>query len=276
MSDRRVKFQLSSGKGSSKHHGREPAHDSGVGSLSSDQASLGGRPDRRFTEDYESQLYNVGSLQEALGQANLKVEHLQKKCTDLDGELTKAHRSARDADRRYREECDRNGRLERVNKDLEEEIVNKTEKIAELKAALDSMKLERDDYRQRYYTLSESGNNIRGGSGGTSPPRLSRSGSKHDKEKPTSSHHPRRSSSIKPTTHSSNRKPYIEKMPDVSSSSRHSGNYTTISVDLPVSRTDPAYHSNVPRSPHYATLPPHQTPRETGDYVAYPIRGYRG
>ncbi|KAI1214495.1 uncharacterized protein F4807DRAFT_130185 [Annulohypoxylon truncatum] len=300
MSDRHVRFQISTpSRGSPKgYRSREPAHDSGVGSSSSDQASVGGRPDRRFTaEDYEDQFYSVGALQEALGQANKKVEHYQKKCIDLDTELTKAHRVARDTDRLYREECERNMRLERINKNLEEERDAQREQIKELKAAFDEMRDERDEYRQLYHTAVDPiiDSNMRGGSGEPSSPRLRRSTSKHDKdrkeskgttrrypdhrdEKAGSSRQHRRNSSVSvnPGTsiRSSSRKPYIEKMP--SPSSRHSGNYTTYASD-PLA--DTAVYSTVPRISHTTTQPAYHSVNDapTGNYFPYPLheRGRR-
>ncbi|KAI1457872.1 hypothetical protein F4805DRAFT_467150 [Annulohypoxylon moriforme] len=299
MSDRHVRFQISTpSRGSPKgHRSRELAHDSGVGSSSSDQASFGGRPDRRFTaEDYEDQLYSVGALQEALGQANRKVEHYQKKCADLDTELTKAHRVGRDTEKLYRDECERNQRLQRINKDLEDERDAQREQIKELKAAYDEMRDERDEYRQLYHTAMDPiiDSNMRGGSGEPSSPRLRRSASKHDKdrkeykgtsrryqdyrdEKAGPSRHHRRSSSISvnlgSSVRSSSKKPYIEKMP---SPSRHSGNYTTYASD-PLA--DPALYSTVPRNSHPTTQAAYHGVDDvtTGNYVPYPLhdRGRR-
>ncbi|KAI0837446.1 hypothetical protein F5Y06DRAFT_89623 [Hypoxylon sp. FL0890] len=299
MSDRHVTFQIStpSSKGSPKdRRSRELAHDSGVGSSSSEQASLGGRPDRRFTaEDYEDQLYSVGALQEALGQANKKVEHFQKKCGDLDNELTKAHRVARENDKLYREECDRNQRLERINRELEAEKIAQAERIKELKAAYDEMKDERDEYRQKYINLVDPviDSTMRGGSGEPSSPRLRRSGSRQDlhqkeskgpsrrhgehrEEKATSSRHHRRSSSlsVNPGARSSSKKPYIERMPP-SPPSRYSGNYTV----GPADSTEPTYYSAAPRNSYATTPSSYRTVTDiptTGDYVPYPLHETRG
>ncbi|KAI0098599.1 hypothetical protein F4776DRAFT_669317 [Hypoxylon sp. NC0597] len=290
MSDRHVKFQVStsSSKGSPKgRRSRELGHDSGVGSSSSGQASFGGRPDRGFTAgDYEDQLYSVGALQEALGQANQKVEHFQKRCDLLDNELTIAHRIARENDKLYREECDRNQRLERINKELEAEKIAQAEQIKELKAAYDEMRDERDEYRQRYLKLVDPviETTMRGGSGEPSSPRHHQKESKstrkhgeHREEKATSSRHNRRSSSLSVNTGSrtSSKKPYIERMPS-SPSSRYSGHYTV----GPADSTDPAYYSNTPRSPY----PPGAAPSyhgvsdipPTGNYIQYPLYEHHG
>ncbi|KAI1403526.1 hypothetical protein F4819DRAFT_219810 [Hypoxylon fuscum] len=296
MSDRRVKFQISTSppKGSSRsHRSREPGHDSGLGSSSSEQASLGGRPDRRFTaEDREDQLYSVSALQEALGQANKKVEHYHKKYTDMDADLARAHKVARDTERLYREEYDKNQRLEQVNKDLEEELGTKEEEIKELKLSLEEVKDERDDLRQRYLHLLDpvKDSTMRGGSGEPSS-RLHRSGSKHDKgsnrkhaehrdEKASSARHHRRSSSISVNTgaRSSSKKPYIERMPGdpPRSSHRYSGNYTTSPMDFPPnSRTDPLY-LNVPRGSPPMSYPNANDMPSTGNYVPYPLHEHRG
>ncbi|KAI1411244.1 hypothetical protein F5Y13DRAFT_64523 [Hypoxylon sp. FL1857] len=297
MSDRHVKFQVStsSSKGSPKgRRSRELGHDSGVGSSSSEQASLGGRPDRRFTaEDYEDQLYSVGALQEALGQANKKVEHFQKKCGDLDDELTKAHRVARENDKLYREECDRTQKLERINKELEEENFAQAEQIKELKAAYNEMRDERDEYKQRCLILENPvlDSTMRGGSGEPSSPRLRRSGSRHDlhqeskgtrrhgehrEDKATSSRHHRRSSSVSvnPGARSSSKKPYIERMPPSPSSKRYSGNYTI----GPAESTEPFYPP-APRNSYAATPSSYHGVGDipsTGNYVPYPLYESRG
>ncbi|KAI1445742.1 hypothetical protein F5Y02DRAFT_98995 [Annulohypoxylon stygium] len=298
MSNRHVTFQISPpSRGSPKgYRNRETAHDSGVGSSSSGHASVGGRHDRRFTaEDYEDQLFNVDALQEALGQANKKVDYYHKKYVESDTELTKAHRVARDTEKLYREECDRNERLQRTIKNLEDERDAQREQIKELKADYDVMRDERDEYRQRYHTAIEPviDSNMRGGSGEPSSPRLRRSTSRHDKdrrvtarryadhrdEKTGSSRHHRRSSSVSVSVNpsasirSSSKRPYIEKMP--SPPSRHSGNYTTYASD-PL--TDPALYS--PRGSHIATQAAYHgvidDPRN-GNYVPYPLheRGRR-
>lgn len=292
MSDRRVKFSTSS-KGSSKSH--RSRDDSGVGSSSSEQASLGGRPDRRFTaEDYEDQLYNVGALQEALGQANQKVEQLQKKCNDQDAELTKSHRLTRDAEKRYREECERTTRLERLNKNLEDERVLLSEQVMELKADYDDMRDQRDDYRQRYLALADPviDSTMRGGSGEPSPPTLRRSGSKHrdaigsirkntehKEEKPNTSRHNRRSLSVSVRTggRSSSKKPYIERMPGPPSpSERYQSNYTTGPMDIPSGSADPALYSSIPRTSQPATPSSYQGVPQTGNYIPYPLHDQRG
>ncbi|XXG97311.1 hypothetical protein Hte_003607 [Hypoxylon texense] len=302
MSDRRVTFQITTPakKSSKSHRSRDPGYDSGVGSSSSGQASLGGRPDRRFTaEDIDSQRYSVSALQEALGQANRRVDHLQRQCSDMDAELTQAHKVARDTEKLYREECERSDRLDKLNKDLEDQLINKDyeirgleqtivskdEQIKDLRIALDEMKNDRDDFRQRYIDLLDPvDTTMRGGSGEPSP-RLHRSGSKHDRdhgeskgatrkhgeEKASSSqHHHRRRSSISINPGAGNKKPYIERMPGdpPRSSARHSGNYTTTTtIDVsPVSNTDPRY-SAVPRSSPAPI---------SGNYIQYPLYEPRG
>ncbi|KAI2632481.1 hypothetical protein GGS26DRAFT_77910 [Hypomontagnella submonticulosa] len=271
MSDsRRVRFSPPS-RGSAGHRSREPGHDSGV-------------------EDYEDQVYNISALQEALGQANKKVEHSQQKCVDLDAELTRAHRIARDTDKLYRAECDRVEKLERINKGLQEERIAQEEQIRELKADYDSLRDERDEYRQKYLSLAEPviESTMRGGSGEPSSPRLRRSGSKHDKESRVTSkrhsgygeekggpsrHHRRSSSlSIQPGGRSSSKRPYIEKMPEAPGP--YGGNYTTAPIDyMSVSPVDPLI-SSVPRTSRPATR---QTDApSTGDYIPYPLHERRG
>ncbi|KAI1471765.1 uncharacterized protein F4812DRAFT_191511 [Daldinia caldariorum] len=292
MSDRRVKFSTSS-KGSSKSH--RSHDDSGLGSSSSEQASLGGRPDRRFTaEDYEDQLNNVGALQEALGQANQKVEQYQKKYDELNGDLTKAHRLNRDTEKRYREECERNARLERLNKNLEDEIRVLSKENLELKTENEELRDQRDDYRQRYFTLSEPviDSTMRGGSGEPSSPRLRRSTSKHRdaigsmrknaeqrEEKPNSSRHHRRSPSVsvRPGARSSSKKPYIEKMPGPPSpSDRYHTNYITGPTDTTFGSTDKALYSSTPRTSQPAAPSSYRDVPPTGNYIPYPLEDPRG
>ncbi|KAI4870540.1 hypothetical protein F4820DRAFT_217380 [Hypoxylon rubiginosum] len=301
MSDRRVTFQISTpAKKSSKgHRSREPGHDSGVGSSSSGQASLGGRPDRRFTaEDLDSQLYSVSALQEALGQANRKVDLLQRQCSDMDDDLTKAHKAARDTERLYRDECERTDRLNKLVKELEDQIITKDyqlknleqtvaaqdDRIKDLTDAFNEMRDDRDEYRHKYYNLPDPvvDTTMRGGSGEPSS-RLHRSRSRHEQdhreskgasrkhgeEKAGSSRHHRRRSSISINPGAGNKKPYIERMPGdpPRASARYSGNYTTTAIDVsPVSNTDPRY-SAVPR------ISPTST---SGNYVPYPLHEPRG
>ncbi|KAI1389008.1 uncharacterized protein F4822DRAFT_429622 [Hypoxylon trugodes] len=287
MSDRHVSFQLSNpAKSSSRsYRSREPGHDSGLGSSSSEQASLGGRPDRRFTaEDYHDQLYSVGALQEALGQANKKVEHCQKKCADLDNELTRSHRNLRDTERLYREECEKNERLEKVNKELEDDKSALQIQIKELRIDYDQLKDECDDYRHRYRAITDSPiDDTMSGANGEPLSRVRRSGSRHDKSrresKGTSRRHAesseerpgpsrrRNSISVNPGAHLSSSRAYVEKMP---SPQRHSGNYT---VDLASGPMDP--YSNVPRTPRSAAQSGYHSASDappTGNYIQYPIQ----
>ncbi|KAF3071056.1 hypothetical protein GL218_00502 [Daldinia childiae] len=290
MSDRRVKFSTSS-KGSSKSH--RSRDDSGVGSSSSEQASLGGRPDRRFTaEDFEDQLYNVGALQEALGQANQKAEQFEKKCNEQDAELTRSHRLTREAEKRYREECERTTRLERLNKSLEDERVRLSEQVREREDDYNDMKDQRDEYRRKYLALADPviDSTMRGGSGEPSPPTLRRSGSKHrdaigsikkntehKEEMSNSSRHHRRSLSVsvRPGGRSNSKKPYIEKMPrPPSPSERYQSNYTTGPMEIP--SADPALYSSIPRTSQPATPSSYQGVPQTGNYIPYPLHDQRG
>ncbi|KAL7624131.1 hypothetical protein AAE478_005688 [Parahypoxylon ruwenzoriense] len=286
MSGRHVTFQFTtSPKESSKvRRSREPAYDSGLGSSSSDQHSMGGRPDRRSTEDYDSQLYNVGALQEALGQANQEVERLNKKCTELDTELSKTHRVARDAERLYREAYERSEKLEKLNRDLKEEKDVQAEKIKNLKAAYDEARDECSDYRMKYLNLLEPvSSTMRGGSGEPSSKdnkesrdRAKRHPDQKDDKTRSSSHHRhhRRSSSISVHTggRSSSKKPYIEKMPEAP------GNYIATAANSPtVSRMEPALYSSIPRTSQPTTSPLYPTTHDisTGNYVRYPLRDHR-
>ncbi|OTB01026.1 hypothetical protein M426DRAFT_224691 [Hypoxylon sp. CI-4A] len=294
MSDKHVKFVSGSTRGSPRsHHSRELAHDSGVGSLSSEQASIGGRPDRRFTvEDFQSQLYDVGALQEALGQANKRVEYFQQKCLELDDELSKAHKIARDTDKLYRDECEHNQKLEQLNNQLKTDKLSKADKIKELQAAYDDLRVKCNDIEQKYYSLIDpvAESSVRAGSGDSSSSRLRRSGSKHDKdrkesrtvsrkqgehrdERPPTTRQRRRSpsTSVKPGARSSSRKPYIEPMPR--DKLRHSGNYTTAlqnpSMETVVLSTP---RSHAPPSSYHGV----NNTQDTGNYIEYPLYETRG
>ncbi|KAI1767107.1 hypothetical protein GGR53DRAFT_164237 [Hypoxylon sp. FL1150] len=280
MSDRRVTFEITTPSTSSSrsHRSRDVGHDSGVGSSSSGHASSGGRFDRRFTaEDYQTQLHSVPALQEALDQANRKVDHLERKCAEMDADLTKAHRVAKDTDRLYREGCERADRLEKHNKDLEDKLAIQQDEIEELKADLERVRDERDEYRQKYYNeLKPLDTTMRGGSGEPSS-RLQRSVSRHDpdrasrnhgEERASSSRHHRRRPSISINSGAGSKKPYVERMPGdpPRSSHRYSGNYTTTAIDV---------SSPITGDPLYAAVP-RTSPSATGNYVPYPLHESRG
>ncbi|KAI6085600.1 hypothetical protein F4821DRAFT_146045 [Hypoxylon rubiginosum] len=274
MSDRRVTFQITTPSRSHRH--RDSGNDSGVGSSSSGHASSGGRLERRFTaEDHQVQLHSIPALQEALGQANRRVDQLETKCAEMDADLTKAHRVAKDTDRLYRDEFERAERLNNLVKDLEEEVAAQKQDIKNLKEDLERVRDERDDYRQKYYNkLEPADTTMRGGSGEPSP-RLRRSVSRHDpdranrthgEENAGSSRHHRRRSSISVNPGAANRRPYIERMPGdpPRSSHRYSGNYTTT-----IDTTSPVIND-----PLYAV--PRTSPSATGNYVPYPLHEPHG
>ncbi|KAI5863568.1 hypothetical protein GGS23DRAFT_540129 [Durotheca rogersii] len=282
MSGKRVKFQISASGSPKGRRSHEQEYDSGIGSSSSDQTSMGGRTDRRFTkEDCNDQLYSVGSLQEALGQANIEVEHLQRERTELDKELSKSHKLTRDAERRYHEAYERCKNLEQHNKELSEDNATQAEQIKELKTTCDRLERDCQHYRSKYIELLESRANaeIRGGSGEPSKDVKERkdrskrhSGSREDN--PDSSGRHRRSSSVSVGSgvRSTSKKPYIEKMPD------SPGNYVASSTDSRMaSHLEPPPCSRIPRTTQPDSPSIYQPVVEipTGDYVRYPLHDNR-
>ncbi|KAI0010501.1 hypothetical protein F4779DRAFT_301478 [Xylariaceae sp. FL0662B] len=283
MSRRHVKFETPSPPRGSRHS-REPVYDSGVGSLSSDQASKGGRPDRRFTdEDYGDQLYSIPALQEALGQANKKVEYYQKKCDDLDVELSKAHKNYRDVDKLWRSECERTHELVEEDRRKAQHIRLQEEQIERLKDTIDTVTAERDSFELKYFDLSTSRDDttIRGGSGGQDTKDRMKKRIEHKDEASgsnSSQRRGRRLSTANPGARSSSKKPYIEKLPEPSSS-RHSSHYMTSPLDTAsMSHMEPASYQ-IPRSSQPVSSSPYGATTDvlTGDYVPYPLpeRGRR-
>ncbi|KAK7752679.1 hypothetical protein SLS62_005448 [Diatrype stigma] len=94
--------------------------DSGIGSSSSEYASLGSRPDRMFTAHNYDQRQSVGDLQEALERATKNAEYYKNKCQDIDHELKKSHTNYRESEARWKAECGHNEQLEQELSDLKE------------------------------------------------------------------------------------------------------------------------------------------------------------
>lgn len=139
MSRRHVSFHTPSPPRVTRRGG-DPAYDSGLGSLSSEQASKGGRPDRRFTdEDYSDQLYNVAALQEALGQSNKTVELRSQECRELREQVKEGNKRYRDLEKSFRSECERNEQLVEEDRLKADHIRLQAETIQQLNHLVDQV-----------------------------------------------------------------------------------------------------------------------------------------
>ncbi|RYP13318.1 hypothetical protein DL767_010804 [Monosporascus sp. MG133] len=240
MSSKRVSHPPSPLGGTRSYRSRESGRDSGVGSLSSDQASSGGKPDRRFTaHDYQDQHSNIYALQEALDRATENVEHYKKKCRDLNNEVSNINKTNRETEALFRAQCDR-------NEQLEQELSLIREQYKELQADYDDLRDKYSDLQQRYTTETRPVDSPMMSGAGDRPTRtkskhghddkqmkdrmkdrLNRDGQKDDTSSKSSHQHSRRLSRAPSTS----RKPYIEEMPPPvsSKSSRSHSNYKTTS-----------------------------------------------
>jgi len=284
MSSKRLSHPPSSPGGTRSHRSRESGRDSGVGSLSSDQASSGGKPDRRFTaHDYQDQLSNIYALQEALDRATEKVEHYKKKCRDMDHEVSNINKAHRETKALYRAQCDR-------TEQLEQELSLFKEQYKELQADYDDLRDRYGDLRQRYATETQPVEDPTMSGAGDRPSRtkskhghddkqmkdrmkdrLNRDGQKDDNSSKSSHRHSRRLSRAPSTS----RKPYIEEMPPPvsSKSSRPHSNYKTTSHEPHI-----VSYASIPRTTQpisTASYPP-TNEFQDGNYHLYPLPGAHG
>ncbi|RYP78968.1 hypothetical protein DL769_003098 [Monosporascus sp. CRB-8-3] len=284
MSSNRLSYPPSQLGGTRSHRSRESGRDSGVGSLSSDQASSGGKPDRRFTaRDYQDQLSNIFALQEALDRATENAEHYKKKCRDLDHEVSNINKARRETEALFRAQCDR-------TEQLEQELSLFKEQYKELQADYDDLRDKYSDLRQRYTTEAQPVENPMMSGAGDRPTRtkskhghddkqmkdrmkdrLNRDGQNDDTSSKSSHRHSRRLSRAPSTS----RKPYIEEMPaPVSSkSSRSHSNYKTTSQEPHI-----VSYASIPRtSQPVGTAIHHLTDEfQDGNYHLYPLPGQHG
>ena len=109
--------------------------DSGIGSLSSEQASSGSRRDRPFTaQDYQNQLNDPYALQEALRHARGSADHWERKAEEYKTQLLDAHKAEHEARARIKAQLDHAEQLEQELKDV---------------------KAERDSWKNRYFELEQ-------------------------------------------------------------------------------------------------------------------------
>ncbi|CAJ2511305.1 Uu.00g069300.m01.CDS01 [Anthostomella pinea] len=290
MSDhRRVTFSNSTAPRESsrpRRSLRESARDSGLGSSSSEQARVGGNPDRSFTaQDYAEQFSSPAALREAYGVAREKAEHYKIKYQEKDDELVSAHKSLKEVKAAWHAQCDHVSELEEENQRLRDSLKqllhSQAQPAGEMSGAAtleSSARIGRTSSRR-----DKDGKDM----AGRMKERLIRDQPPEDSRSPKSSHHrseksghasSSKSSSRRLSVASTSRKPYIEPMPSSPTSSRHPGNYTTASGSLgmpQMSRFETAKYSPVPRMSAY---PPSSTSASylstgdtPGDYVAVPL-----
>ncbi len=143
MSSKRVSFPPSSSMGTKSYRSRESARDSGFDSLSSEQASSGGRPDRMFTAQTHDQRWDIHALQKAYDQAINNVEHYKTKCQDLDASLTKAHKVTRETEALRKAQCDH-------SEQLQQELAIVKKDYAKLHDSYDILYRNHCELRQKY------------------------------------------------------------------------------------------------------------------------------
>ncbi|KAH9893868.1 hypothetical protein F4778DRAFT_299219 [Xylariomycetidae sp. FL2044] len=290
MSGRDVRFRTPSRGPRNRAH--ELIHDSGVGSSSSEQASLGGRPDRRFTaQDVRDQRRSIPALQEALDHANQKVKKYEAKVDDLKEENSLLHKKKREA------ELDRATLLDKV-RNLEEEVAKHERKLESLQEQYDQKRYEYNELLARRTLVTDpvTSDMMSGGSGETSPPlRRTKSKSKRDsgssqtdrmkerlnrdKEEQASKstrHRSRRASiSVAPNSSIATER-YNEPLPSATSSrpsSRQFNHYSTSTMDpVRVSRHESPAYSNVTRARESTTAPTYPSSSiYPGDYIPLPL-----
>ncbi|KAK7949068.1 uncharacterized protein PG986_009954 [Apiospora aurea] len=300
MSSKSVKYSDGSRPG---HKGRHD-HDSGVGSLSSEQASTGGRPDRRFTaEDIERQRRSPRALQEALRAKDDEILQVKEKYNELLAANKQLHSDRRGFEKDYAKLCDENSALQARESQLQARV-NALE-VSNEQLSSENEKLTTDNYnlKRRIGTTtsvtSDSDFAMSGGLGEGLPHRTrSRREGKHqspnmdnmkdrikpptDEPKPsskTSSHGRRRSMS------STSKPPYIEEQPVDDVISRrppvsYSGQYNALSYDnytastmgtVSYNQLQPARESNMPRTVPDSRSSTSSYQEPTGNYVAHPL-----
>ncbi|KAK8039880.1 hypothetical protein PG993_008291 [Apiospora rasikravindrae] len=302
MSSKSVKYSDGSRPG---HKGRHD-HDSGVGSLSSEQASTGGRPDRRFTaEDIERQRRSPRALQEALRAKDDEILSIKEKYNELLDANKQLHSDRRAYEKDYAKLCDDNSTLQARESQLQARVNALEVSNEQLSSEVEKLKTENYNLKRRLGTTSvtsDSDFTMTSGLGEGLPHRTrSRRDSKSqssemmdsmrdrikppkDEPKPSSksSHGRRRSMS------STSKPPYIEPQPvdDVVSRSRppmsYSGHYSslpahydnyTASTMGPASYTQlqPARESNMPRTVPDSRSSTTSYQESTGNYVPHPL-----
>ncbi|KAK8086220.1 hypothetical protein PG994_001194 [Apiospora phragmitis] len=223
MSNKSVKYSDGSRPG---HKGRHD-HDSGVGSLSSEQASTGGRPDRRFTaEDIERQRRSPRALAEALRAKDDELLQARERYAELLADNRRLHNELKTYEKDWNALCDEKSTLQaRVNalQVSNEQLSSEVEKLN-----TDNYNLKR---RLGANVASDSDYTMSGGLGEGLPHSLRDRIKPKDEPKPSSKSHGRRRSM------SSARQPYIEEPP----------------TDDAVSRTRPP----MAPSAHFTTHPAH-------------------
>ncbi|KAK8129366.1 hypothetical protein PG999_001746 [Apiospora kogelbergensis] len=260
MSNKTVKWSdssVSGHKGSSRYD-----HDSGVGSLSSEQASTGGKPDRRFTaEDLERQRHNPRVLVEALQAKDDDLARSKQEKTVLVAENHKLRSDRKALDKEFKSVADEASNLQaRVNA---LEVSNE-----QLQAENEKLKSENYQLRRRSGTsvTSEPDYTMSGGLGESSAGIPHRTKSKSKQESPEIEHlrkritppkgEPKRSSSKRRGSSSApkDRTPYIE---DMTSGDRYGRSRPPVSASAQYNTPAAHYSYNTAVAPvSYAPEPP--------------------
>lgn len=282
-------------------------HDSGVGSSSStEQASIGGRPDRVFTDqDRKTQRYSVSALQEALDDANSNVEKLRGKCRELDQQLSESNKKRKQVEALHRAQCD-------LAEQQSQDNLLLRQKLDQVEHQLEEAIFERDEWKQGYLSVADPVVDLDAGahmmtaagpSDSSDGPKRSKSKSRHDgtdvrdrlkvrmnraaadaelSSQRSHHRHGSHSSSKKSRGRSSSRsttirEPYIEEPPDRSrppvTTRGFEHHYTTTAPTLTIrtSRLEPPTMSPVPRTPIAAVAHVGGYHTTGGDYSPEPL-----
>lgn len=319
MSDnRRVKFSPSpTPRGILKQSDPHP-RDSGVGSSSSDHTGSSGSLDEKFTaRDYNIQSNNVDALREALADAIKDIQTWKARYDKKNNEHIEARKELRTARGLYQEAFEKKNKLEDRVKSLNERMDNQDTALEVANTTIATLEADLEDWKDKYKQLddlyesmrrSPSASIISGGSGdhalGLGPlvgrgavemtsrmkERINRdqtdSGSSHATRSSRSSDAPTSSKRIVPLATTSTNdpsKPYIEKMPSSSTttktaistslslaSPRQPGSYTLTTAEQGRRGADSYTPSSSSR--RHGTGSSSRHPRhEGGDYVAHPL-----
>ncbi|KAI1826855.1 hypothetical protein F4861DRAFT_17952 [Xylaria intraflava] len=257
--------------------------DSGVGSSSSDRTGSSGSPDDSFTaQDYDIQSNNVDALREALSHAIKDIERWKDMYHKEHMEIAQAHKSQRDANSRYREQCEYSKEIESRMEKQDAALNAANARIQDLDSELSQYKIQYKDLHERYQATvnSSDGSTLSGSStehshGSRSyldndPSDLNRLKERLNRDADSGSLSVSKSSrSSENTALSSKRtsssaiKPYIEKMPTRNGHSslvspREHGSYSLTTV------------ANGSASRKHG-MGSSRRERERGDYVAHPL-----
>ncbi|KAI1184945.1 hypothetical protein F5B17DRAFT_58006 [Nemania serpens] len=286
-------------------HPEPRGRDSGVGSSSSDHTGSSGSLDEKFTaRDYDIQSNNVDALREALADAIKDIDQWKIKYTKKSNEQAETRKNHRQTETLYRQALEREETLQakiaslvdRMGKqDVALDMANI--KISDLESDLDEWKENYRNLDDLYETMRHSGaTSIVSSSSGDHSLSYGLTRSQREKDSAemssrlkerinrdqtdSSSHTTQGSRGSNTAANSSKRssqrtgasanssntsKPYIEKLPKVSSnalaSPRDHGSYTLTTAERRAETSSSRRHPATPRAGH----------REHGDYFPHPL-----